>query len=136
MKALIAIVIIVAAAMGGWQIYSSWLDVKEKEKAKHQTEAAQAAPVSGDQLPGMVPQLEPALAAAQQQGATGLRQFLTKYGRTISDPRLASIELDYVVLVANDNPAEARKTFARVKQRTPRESPVYARVKQLEKTYQ
>jgi hypothetical protein len=44
--------------------------------------------------------------------------------------------LDYVVLVANDNPAEARKTFIRVKQRVPRESPVYPRVKQLEKAYQ
>lgn len=135
MKALIAIVVIVAAAMGGWQIYSSWVDVQQKEKETHKIEAAQA-PVSGDQLPGMVPQLEPLLATAQQQGAAGLRQFLTTYGKTISDPRRASIELDYVVLVANDNPAEARKTFARVKQRTPRESPVYARVKQLEKTYQ
>ena len=135
MKALIAIVIIVAAIMGGWQVYSSWLDVKEKEKEKHQTEAVQAV-VSGSQLPGMVSQLEPILEAAQRQGAAGLRQFLSKYGKTIADPRLASIELDYVVLVAIDNPAEARRTFARVKQRTPRESPVYARVKQLEKTYQ
>lgn len=135
MKALIAIVIIVAAVMGGWQIYSYWTDVKEKENAKHRTEVVQAA-VDGADLPGMVPQLEPFLQAAQQKGATGLRQFLGQYGRTISDPRLASIELDYVVLVANDNPAEARKTFARVKQRISLDSPVYARVKQLEKTYQ
>lgn len=135
MKALIAIVIIVAAAMGGWQIYSTWVDVKEKQDSKHKTETV-AAPVSGADLPGMVPQLEPILDAARQRGAEGLHQFLVKYGRTIADPRLASIELDYVVLVANENPAEARKTFARVKQRTPRESPVYARVKQLEKTYQ
>lgn len=134
MKALIAIVIIVAAAMGGWKIYSHWLDLKEKEKEKKKTEEVQT--VAATQLPGMVPQLEPFLEAAQRQGASGLRQFLTKYKKTIADPRLASIELDYVVLVANDDPAEARKTFARVKQRIPRESPVYARIKQLEKAYQ
>ena len=135
MKALIAIAIIVAAAMGGWEIYSYWLDVKEKEKQKHKAEVVEQQAVA-TQLPGMVTQLEPILETAQRQGATGLRKFLTQYGKTIADPRLASIELDYVVLVANENPAEARKTFARIKQRIPRESPIYARVKQLEKAYQ
>jgi hypothetical protein len=135
MKALIAIVIIVAAAVGGWQIYSTWVDVNQKENEKHPAQTVQT-PVSGADLPGMVPQLEPILQAAQQQGAPGLRRFLTKYGRTIADPRLAWIELDYVVLVANDNPAEAKQTFARVKQRVTQTSPVYSRVKQLEKTYQ
>jgi hypothetical protein len=136
MKALIAISIIVAAAMGGWEIYSYWLDVKEKERQKHQQTEVVQQQVTGTQLPGMVSQLEPLLETAQRQGAAGLRQFLIKYGKTIADPRLASIELDYVVLVAIDNPAEARKTYARVKQRLNRESPVYPRVKQLEKTYQ
>jgi hypothetical protein len=136
MKALIAITIIVAAGMGGWKIYSHWLDIQEAEKKKRQqTEVAQPQ-ATGTQLPGMVSQLEPILEVAQRQGASGLRRFLGQYGKTINDPRLASIELDYVVLVANDNPAEARKTFARVKQRVPRESPVYPRVKQLEKAYQ
>ena len=135
MKILIAIAIIVAAAMGGWEIYSYWLDVKEKERVKHKTEVVQQE-VAATQLPGMVPQLEPILETAKRQGAVGLRRFLNQYGKTIADPRLASIELDYVVLVANDNPAEARKTFARVKQRIARESPVHARVKQLEKAYQ
>ncbi|MEO5802709.1 MAG: hypothetical protein ABIR24_04200 [Verrucomicrobiota bacterium] len=135
MKALIAIAIIVAAAMGGWEIYSYWLDVKEKERQKYKTEVVQQQAATA-KLSGMVPQLEPILETAQRQGATGLRNFLVRYGKTINDPRLASIELDYVVLVAMDNPAEARKTFARVKQRIPRESPVHARIKQLEKTYQ
>lgn len=132
MKALIAIVLIVGAAMGGWKIYSTWLEVNEKEKKAK----AEQAVVAGADLPGMVPQLEPFLTAAQQQGASGLRQFLTQYGKTIADPRLASIELDYVVLVAKNDPAEARKTFARVKKRITRESPIYARVKLLEKTYE
>lgn len=57
------------------------------------------------------------------------------YRRTVADPRLASIELDYVVLVAREDIAEARKVFAQVKQRTPPASLVYPRIKQLEKTY-
>jgi hypothetical protein len=134
MKALIAIVIIVGAAMGGWQIYSHWLDVQQKEKEQKQTEVAQQ--TSSVQLSGMVPELESHLSAAQQQGASGLRRFLTQYGKTIADPRLASIELDYVILVANDDPVEAKKVFARVKKRITRDSPLYPRVKQLEKTYQ
>ncbi|MEO7298848.1 MAG: hypothetical protein ABI042_09760 [Verrucomicrobiota bacterium] len=133
MKALIAILIIVGAAYGGWQIYSYWTQVDAKDKAK--TEEAPP-PISGNQLPGMSPKLDSALEAAMRKGATGLKQFLLQYGQTIRDPRLASIELDYVVLVARGNPAEAKKVFARVKQRTTATSPVYERVKQLEKTYE
>ncbi len=135
MKALIAILIIVGAAFGGWQIYSYWVDVKGKGKTKETSVEAQPQ-VNGSQLPGLLPTLEGPLATAQGQGASGLRQFLTRYGKTISDPRLASIELDYVVLVARENPGEAKKVFARVKQRTTASSPVYPRVKQLEKTYE
>jgi hypothetical protein len=135
MKALIAIAIIVAAAFGGWQIYSYWVEVRGKEKAKEQAVEVQQAP-SGDQLPGMTPTLEPQLQVAQRQGAAGLRQFLTRFGKTISDPRLASIQLDYVVLVAREDPAEAKRVFAQVKKRTTQGSPLYTRVKQLEKTYE
>jgi hypothetical protein len=135
MKALIAITIIIAAVMGGWEIYSHWLDVQDQERQKNKAEAAQQH-VSPTQLSGMVPELEPILEVSQREGASGLRKFLTQYGKTIADPRLGSIELDYVVLVANDNPGEAKKVFVRVKQRIPRESPLYPRVKLLEKTYQ
>lgn len=134
MKVLIAILLIVGAAFGGWQIYSYWVEVRGKDNAKeHAVEAPQ---LSGSQLPGLASTLEGSLEAARAKGAPGLRQFLIQYGRTISDPRLASIELDYVVLVAQKDPAEAKKFFARVKERTPATSPVYARMKQLEKTYE
>ena len=134
MKALIAIVLIVGAAFGGWQIYSYWIDVRGKDKAKEQAEAPPQ--LSGSQLPGMAASLEGVLEASQRQGAPGLRRFLTQYGNTISDPRLASIELDYVVLVAQKDPAEAKRVFAKVKQRTANGSAVSERVKQLEKTYE
>jgi hypothetical protein len=54
----------------------------------------------------------------------------------VSDPRLAAIELDYIVLIGSTNPQEARRLFTAVKQRTPPNSPIYERVKRLEKTYQ
>ncbi len=135
MKAVIAILIIAGAAFGGWQIYSYWIDIRGKEKAKVQAVEAKSS-VTGAELAGLPAGLEGQLQAAQQQGAAGLRQFLVRYGKTMSDPRLAWIELDFVVLVAQKNPAEAKKVFKRVKQRTLPTSPVYPRMKQLEKTYQ
>ena len=80
--------------------------------------------------------LEPTLQAAQTAGAPGLKNWLKQYGRVVGDPRLAWIELDYVNMLRNDDPAEARRVFAAVKKRTTPASPVYERVKQLEKTYE
>ena len=134
MKVLIAIVLMVGAIFGGWQGYTYWIQVEAQNKEKE--ESAAQPQIAGNQLPGLPSTLEGILQASQAKGATGLHQFLIQYGRTISDPRLASIELDYVVLVAQKDPAEAKKVFARVKERTPATSPVYVRMKQLEKTYE
>jgi hypothetical protein len=76
------------------------------------------------------------LEIARNRGATGLRDFLARYGKNIDDPRRAWIELDYVVLLAQSSPGEARREFAKVKSRIQSDSPVYNRVKQLEKTYE
>ena len=80
--------------------------------------------------------LEASLQAAQRQGAAGLKNWLKLYRPYLNDPRLAAIELDYIVLISSSNPQEARQIFAAVKQRTPTNSPVYPRLRQLEKTYQ
>ena len=87
-------------------------------------------------LPGLPPTLETPLQAAHKQGAEGLRNFLNRYRYTIQDPRLAAIELDYVVLVSLHDPAEAKRVFKSVQQRTPTWSPIHARIKNLEKNYQ
>jgi len=80
-------------------------------------------------------QLKDSLAKAQSGGAKSLRAWLDAYGKSVQDPRLASVQLDYVLLIGRENPAEARRIFADVKKRTPSNSPVYPRVKQLEGTY-
>jgi hypothetical protein len=134
MKFIITVVIVVGLSLGAWQLYQYWGTFKEKEAPPA---AAPAATVSsGMGLPGMPISLQSALDASQQRGANGLRDFLTQYGKTINDPRLAWIQLDYVVLVTPSDPAEARRVFQKVKSRVSPGSPVYDRVKQLEKTYE
>jgi hypothetical protein len=119
---------------GGWELFFYWEKVKNEEETQRKQTAA--AIVSGDQLPGMSWQLEPALKAAEAQGATGLGNFLKTYGRSLQDPRKAWIELDYCLLISRDDPSEAKRIFAEVKNRTAETSPVWPRIKKLEKAYE
>jgi hypothetical protein len=134
MTKLIGALIIIAVLYGGWKLFLYWEKVKNEEDTKQKQEAA--AMVMGDQLPGLPPELEPTLQAARKQGATGLKNWLKTYGQSVEDPRKAWIELDYCVLVAREDPAEARRVFAAVKDRIGPASPVWPRMKQLEKTYE
>ena len=133
MKPLIAILIIVAALFLGWKLLEYWDEVGREREAKEQAANTQIDPKT---LPGLPYQLEGPLEEAQKKGAAGLKEWLDKAKRSpqIKDPRLAWIELDYVVLISRENPVEAKRVFAEVKQRTPSNSPVYKRVKALEKT--
>jgi hypothetical protein len=134
MTKLIVIFIIVVALFGGWQLFLYWDKVSHEEDVKKKQEASSV--IVPEQLPGIPQQLEASLAAAQKQGAAGLRRWLKTYGRSIQDPRRAWIQLDYCVAVAREDPADAKQTFAEVKNRTPDSSPVMPRIKQLEKTYE
>jgi hypothetical protein len=133
MKFLIGLIIVVGLSLGAWHLYEYWGQFKEKEPEA----AAPAQPdVSGDQLPGLPPKLQPVLELAQRRGAPGLQEFLATYSKQIDDPRRAWIELDYVVLLAQSSPGSARQEFAKIKSRVQPGSPVYNRVQQLEKTYE
>jgi hypothetical protein len=107
--------------------------VFDQYKAKQQANSGQNATASV--LEGVPPQFEQSLQIAQSQGAPALRAWLQQYGRYASDPRLAEIQLDYIVLISRSNPAEAKQLFQAVKNRTPKSSPVYDRIKRLEATY-
>src|ERR1017187_1311166 len=132
MRFVVGLIIVIGLALGAWQLHEYWGNFKEKEPAA----AAPAIPdVSGEQLPGLPPKLQPLLEIARKRGAPGLHDFLAAHGKAIDDPRRAWIELDYVVLLAQSSPGEARRVFATVKSRVEPGSPVYSRVKQLEKTY-
>ncbi|HZR21463.1 MAG TPA: hypothetical protein VFE51_29545 [Verrucomicrobiae bacterium] len=134
MTRLIAALMILGVLFAGWELFFYWEKVKNEEET--QKKQAAAAIVVGDQLSGMPQQLEPALKAAEAQGATGLRNFLKFYGRSLQDPRKAWIELDYCLLIVRDDPSEAKRLFAEVKNRTPESSPVWPRIRKLEKAYE
>jgi hypothetical protein len=134
MTKLIAAVMVLAVLYGGWELFFYWEKVKnEEEKQKKQ---AGAAAIDPDQLPGMPQPLQPALNAAESQGAAGLRNFLKTYSRSLQDPKKAWIELDLCLLLSREDPSEARRMFAQIKERTPETSPVWPRIKKLEKAYE
>jgi hypothetical protein len=107
-----------------------------KNEEEGQKKQAAAAAVVPERLAGMPYELEPALKAAQNLGASGLKNWLKAYGAKLQDPRKAWIELDYCLLVSKSDPSEAKRVFAEVKNRTPQSSPVWPRIKQLERTYE
>ena len=135
MKQLIAVLLIIGAIWCAKKIQSHWDQVKAQKLAEEGRTPPPAAAVTGV-LPGLPPGLESSLQTARKQGAAGLKNWFKAYRPYVTDPRLAAIELDYVVLVGAGNIKEARQVFAAVKQRTPTNSPVYPRIKQLEKNYQ
>ena len=97
--------------------------------------ATAAAPVSGDQLSGLPPALDASLRAAQEQGVEELGKWLKQFGRQVQDPRLASIELDYVVLLNLKDHKAARERFIAVASRIQPGSPIFERVRKLAPAY-
>jgi|SRR5580658_3790115 hypothetical protein len=131
MKFVIGLIIVVGLSLGAWQIYQYWGTVNDKPAPA----AASAPPeLSSEQLPGLPPQLAGPLGTAEQGGMAALKEFLALHGREIKDPCRASIELDYVVFASASDPGEARRVFQKVQARLTAGSPVYKRMKQLEKT--
>lgn len=134
MTKLIAVLIVVAVVFGAWEIFVYWEKVKNEEAVQQKQAAASI--VTEDQLSGLPQPLESSLKAAEGQGAAGLGNWLKTYGRVVRDPRKAWIELDYCLLISKDDPAEARRLFAEIKNRTPESSPVWPRIKKLENAYE
>ncbi len=132
MKALIAIAVIVAVLFVGWKGYVYWDEVKTQEMQKKAE-----TPFSPQQLPGMPTyQMESTLDTAQRNGANGLRDWLKAYGALVKDPRKAWIELDYASALYRENPAEAKKIYQEVKQRSPHTGKLWQRIEELSKTYE
>src|SRR5690349_15991141 len=134
MTKLIAALIIVAVLYGGWKLFFYWESVKNEETDAKKQAAATA--VTSESLAGVPQGLQQSLQKAQQQGAVALGSWLKMNDRRIQDPRKAWIQLDYCDLIARKDPAEAKRLFAEVKNRTPPSSPVYSRIKSLEKIYE
>lgn len=92
------------------------------------------APAAG-KLPGMIASLEPTYETAKRDGAEGVARFLKQHSSEIRDPRLADLQLDYVLLVGSSNQAEAKRVLALIEARITPRSPVFKRFEQLRKSY-
>ena len=134
MTKLITAFIIVVVCYCGYHLFRYWETVKDEEQTQRKEAATLAS--QAESLPGLPPQLQDSLRAAQQRGAAGLRNWLKAYGSQVQDPRRAWLEMDLCVAIAREDPAEARRLFKSVKDRIPPSSPVWPRVKQLEKSYE
>jgi hypothetical protein len=134
MTKLIAAFIIIVVLYGAWQLFLYWDKVQREDESKQKQAVATA--VTEQQLSGLPDKLGPSLEAAKKQGVPGLKNWLKTYGPMVQDPRKAWIELDYCVLLSREDLPEARRVFAGVKARTPQDSPIWPRLKQLEKTYE
>jgi hypothetical protein len=132
-KTIIAVLILVAVLYGGWELFFYWERIQhDQEKEQKQSVVS----IEPEQLPGMTYELQPSLQAAQAQGAASLKNWLNTQGSKVADPRRAWIQLDYCVMISQADPAEARRLFAEIKRRTPENSPIWPRIKKLEKTYE
>ena len=138
MKALIVIIIIVGFVYAARFLVSYYGGFKETPTT--QTAAPRA--ISGEDLSGLPLTFETSLQNAEKAGAAELKRWLETYRKYVKDPRLAWVELDYVVMVSQQDPKEAKQVFQTVKQRiSPSSSDtgtrfVYERIKTLEKTYE
>jgi hypothetical protein len=134
MTKLISLLIIVLVLWGGWELWLYYDRLNRDQETVEEQEAA-AKNINGDELPGLPYNLQASYTAAVQQGPLAVKDWLDRYGSAVKDPRLAWIQLDYLVSIARNQPAEARRIFAEVESRLPENSPVHYRIKQLEPTY-
>lgn len=135
MKALIGILIALVVGVGAYKIYDHWEKVKERRVSDER--AARGANINPDQLPGMPWQFSSKLLEVQRDPEL-LKRFLESCRNfpDVKDPKLAWVELDYVVMISAKDPVEAKKVFQAVKKRTPPDSVIYPRIKALEKNYE
>lgn len=136
MRVLIGILIVVLLCIGAWKVWEHWQKVSEQQAGSVNLDAK--VEIRPDTLPGLPYQLVPKLAEAQQRGPATLKKFLETWRNApgVADPRLAWIELDYVNMIANSDPLEAKRIFLSVKERVPTNSVIYPRIRSLSKAYE
>src|SRR5579859_4544560 len=130
------VVAIILVCFGGFKLWEVWDDY-DKEKDIKAAEAAKRE-IKGELLEGLpwdLPNIKENLEAAEKNGPAALKNWLKTYGGVVKDPRKAWIEMDYMLMISKDDPAEAKKIFRMIQERVPTNSPVYPRIQQLRPTY-
>lgn len=134
MSKIIGAFVIILFIVAGWKLVGYYKQVAEEER--NQKKAEEGANLKPEQLEGMPYQLDQSLQLATRNGPAALREWLKLYGPQINDPRKAWIEMDYCVAVMREDPIDAKRVFQGVKGRTPTNSLVFPRVRQLERTFE
>lgn len=134
MKPLLAILIVLGVGFVGWRLFDYYGKLEAGKAA--QNEAPK--PIDPNRLAGLPYQLDQQLRDAQAAGPAAFKAFIDGLRRypDVKDPRLAWIELDYVLMISPTDPVEAKRLFAQIKKRTPPDSPIISRIRALEKTYE
>lgn len=127
------IFIILIVAYVGYLLFQKWDEARLEQYNQSKNPPAV---VTGESLPGMPYQLETSLRTAKERGATFFKEWFVANERNMADPRKAWIELELCMALSRDNPAEAKRIYAGVKSRVLPSSPVWTKLKQLEKTFE
>lgn len=130
-KAIWVLIILVIGYIG-YLMFQQW----DQARLEHAGRKNEPTGIVGDSLPGMPYQLDQSYKTAKSTSAAAFQTWFSANERLLTDPRKAWIELELCVAMSRQNPAEARKIFANVKGRVPPSSPVWSRVKELEKTFE
>ncbi|MEY4388273.1 MAG: hypothetical protein RLY20_3556 [Verrucomicrobiota bacterium] len=134
MTKLISIFVILVVLFCGWKLVGYYQKVtEENEKQAKQESGADFRP---ENLTGMNWNLQPSLEAATKNGGTAMRDWLKTFGGQIQDPKKAWVEMDCSLALLRTDPNDAKRIFKGVKDRTATNSPIYFRVRQLEKTFE
>jgi hypothetical protein len=136
MKVAIGILIALVVLIGGYKLFEHWEAVKERRVLEEK--AAQGADINPDNLPGLPWALVQKLRDAQAAGPASVKNFIEYCKRVpeVKDPRLAWVELDYVVMITSTDPVEAKRIYHEVKKRTPPDSPIQPRLRMMAKNYE
>lgn len=132
MRKVMGIVLMAMAVFAGFKFY----EYTQRYIAEHEKKPDAPTQWAPGKIPGLPARLEDSLTEAKQQGPNGLRRWLARHRLEVEDPRLAEIDLDYVVLIGRSEPKEARRILNAIGQRIQSESPVYDRYEQLNRVYQ
>lgn len=133
MRQFLTVVLVIGGLWLGFRFFNyARTTIRDSEKP---TRVNVNAPAPG-KLPGMPAHMEAGFDQARSEGASGLAAWLARNRFQVSDPRLAEIELDYVVLVGPADRAEAKQALASIGRRIKPDSPVYEKYARLRSTYE
>jgi hypothetical protein len=127
MSKIIGGLILLGVGLLGYVIYNYYQSIEEKKQVREELVVTA--------IPDLDYRLQDSYEKAKAKGSKGLGEWLKLYNAGVPEPRKSWNELDYVVLLASDNPKAAKELFAQIKARTPTTSPVYARIQKLSKTF-